>query len=177
MTCILVIVFTGCTSCAPSGYVRNAPPPIIINGSPGNLISQFPELNENSSFDIWYFNHENEVHYVKSNNAMHNFFGAGNSFSVYNDSNNEHLGNFVIITPIREDEQISLRTVFLFEHHLYYYFIRGVKVSAVFNHQGFIIANKFEFYRFDLHTGENEEISLQIFFESFKAINPSIELR
>ena len=177
MTCILVIVFTGCTSCAPSGFYRG-PSPIVYDGEEWNIITivtQFPELNniETLAEGKMYFLYNDKIHFIEIERAQNNYLSHVNIATF---SEHEKIGEFIeILKEWRTSGNTAIfNMIFLHTNHLYYQFIRE-EWGFYFSHNMRAVFKRYEFYRFNLDTGKNEEISLtqyvqtlQIFDNNFK---------
>jgi len=178
MTGFLVIVFTGCTSCAPSGFLRSgAPPPIIYNGNwVGSLIlwTQFPELNSPESWDETgrhFISFNGEIYSLKVETTLSATDGLQIGVIVFRED--EKIGQFVDIPEEWRtgSKHVSFSRIFLYENYLYYNLTRWRTEFFLFAHAFMETYTREEFYRFNLNTYENEEIRLTQFVEALQTID------
>jgi len=189
-----VLVFCGVVTYAllrgripPKGYGRHTPILHISHFSDDStgrgeanvsIIEQFPELNSsykaNNGIQFMY---KEQVYYVEPERKglTHEF---NNYYTVFQDDRSE-LGSF--IKPLIEYEGVNwyCGTTFLDDNYLYYSYRKHMlgKETLGFGEWTFIVRKQFyryEFYRFDLETGENESIGVELMFEKLCKIHDNI---
>jgi len=183
---MLMIMLFGVVGCvAPRGYHRvfSRPHPII---DIPNLITQFPNLNTIHSHNLTisdrlFLELDNNKYYITAYGIGYGErrgFWGNNRYSIYEYANNQHIGDFII--PIMPTTQGYWRTfslgVFLYEYHLYYIYRVTRERFWLFNHELRRNYERYEFHRFNLLTGENEELTLDQFFATVRAVNPNAVL-
>lgn len=155
---VTVVIFSGCVPKPPNGYVQSKDAP--ISGHNYWLYLQFTDLNPfaTQSSREMYFRYENEIYYV-----IDEKYSLG-EYVVYKDV--EIVGNFVKAEDARYD------AIFLNENFLYYCFrLVKYKIYYAFSPDGFkqtAIYYKYEFYRFNLDTGQNESININQFYDKLR---------
>lgn len=186
---ILLVCAFLLTACGvPEGYRDYGIQLIDYDGSGYGtffLDSQFS--NENSSFselavDKLYFSYNETLYYVAGSGGeeFYEFRLCGN-YSVYKDDGKEQIGAFVFIEKNKNTKMIAIYdAIFLSEKYLYYGFKKCLdKKKFVISPDGFALTHTYyknEFYRFDLDTGENESVSLGVFFEKLQAVDSTATL-
>jgi len=184
---ITSITLTGCRQeRIPNGY--GGPPPIIREGGSNTFFihHQFAGINANfvtSATVNLYFEFDSELHFVKAEGST--LWRQDATFTVYRESDDKELGSFVYIESGASASRVSFHDfIFLSGDYLYYGFRRardvrrwrwvgeGMAIPALINVTYF----RYEHYRFNLRTGENQSVTLENFFNKLYAIDDSFRL-
>jgi len=169
---VVVIMIFSLAACAPRGYISHSGGyvgPFKYSGScgvPGNIAWQFPELNTPQEDGKMYFMFNDTLYHLRSTKDFR---------AVY--SGDTLIG---VLLEIPDEWQTIYRRVyggisFIYENYLFFNFrrYRGSK----FGLQDYSPQHsKQEFYRFNLNTGENEEIRLTQFVEALQKIDSNWEI-
>ena len=166
----------------PKGYSKYNSPISYGLYTSYTLGQQFPDINPPPSVktDKQYFLYKGELHYVKAQDSESGVRIP--NFSAFKDTGNKRIGDFIIFGEEwgTEKKRIYYDATFLYDSYLYYGLNRTVyKTYYKFTPEGFKhkkVYYKYEYYRFDLETGKNQEISLDIFFEKLHEINNNVWL-
>ena len=185
-------ILTGCKldeSDVPEGFVQTQPP-IIFSISKENipyavsvyLYHQFKDINPYDKFldgekindgtFRQYFLYDGEKYYAEAKGGSDWTFN--NKYTVYRDDGRAETGCFIEVETGGLNIGWRCENVFLNGQYLYYCYAKGyTKKSNVFSVAGtkYITYYKYEFYRFDMETGENEIIGLNLLFEKLQATN------
>lgn len=139
-----------------------------------NLSTQFPEFEDeyipgkHRKVFFWFFG---EKHYLIRPKT-----GAS---SIYRQTDqDEKIGDFVDVKEQHKNRGVAFYWPFLYEDCLYYFFqINDSKSFGLSDWTWFDNRFvRFEYYKFDLITGENEAITLTKFVEALHAIDNSWEI-
>ena len=170
----LPIILVGCNS-VPDGYRRNKPNPIRTefgeNPTRFLLSNQFPTINISDGYApvTQFFFYNDEVHSITANNLQSISYG-GADISVLNHKG-EEIGKFIDITRASTISYF----VFLCGDYLYYDSIGTYRVRTRWrNFDGLPVYRRYfryEYYRFNLLTGENENIPLALFWEKLSNVD------
>ena len=207
---ISIIATTGCTSVS-EGFSRNNASPIVTADGYNravtfNIRDQFTEINDNPSLsNRRYFLFHNQLHYVKvpdfEERLIHSTdsqwaWNSSHSFTVYRSENyNVYLGSFCV-PIIGRNNGFHLSVVFLHEYHIYYQIHETDRIGRFFQwdrtqyiwdylrlgYMG-VLYYRQTFFRFNISTGENEEVKLYHFFNRLKVyiddikLNPNFSVR
>ena len=145
-----------------------------------DISHQFPELNFGMHSEKRYFLYNNDLYYIESERPSVPGYLPGfphfQNYSVYKDGSESALGTF---DKVEEKEQLytlkclkrSYDAIFLDGDYLYYFFRNcfsreeewydwylGERVKKT------VVYYKYEFHRFNLANGENEEINRKFLF-------------
>jgi len=135
------------------------------SGSSFGISTQFHELNDldilkETGKEFFVFN--NKTYSVE---IVGRFTGPHHKALVFRDS--EHIGRFVEGTET--NRTFGYNKIFLHEEYLYYIFVRRGTVGFIMDWRTPIQRN--EYYRFNLLTGQNEQITLTQYVETLQIYN------
>ena len=153
--------------CAPSGFHRGTEPPIVFTGDGErieiNLFTQFPQLNPDFVATARWFEFNYKIYYIVR---------VGFVWTIYRQEDSS-----VVIGELSNSYELfgggQTRMPFLQDNFLFYH------ISRV-HFRGFGLQDwtwwrreytAFHFFRFNLNTGENEEIRLTQFVEALQTID------
>jgi len=167
-----------------------------------NFRHQFPEINSHEEGDYMtqrFFKYNEQLHYVIVpslgwwSTYEHIFdmqWARSNQFLVYRDCNNQSLYLGSLVSTMPHNRRIfSREIIFLDVHYIYYQLLETRSIGRFFrfnevyyiwdwlalghNTRSF---SKYTFFRFDLNTGNNEEVELEHFFTRLIVHNPYVKL-
>jgi len=177
---LLVSLVAFASGCTPRGYFANSggERPIIYVGNhlsrPPSVAIQFPDLNYNNYWQgdtsELHFIFEQQLHLIKITRASPL---SAMLISIEVTRDEVLLGGFV---DIPEDWRVSgryamLGFVFLHESYIYYHLLWSRTVFHPFRHGFRHPVTRYEYYRFNLLTGQNEQITLTQYVETLQIYN------
>ena len=188
---LLIIIFIMCLGIlggcgTPKGYVDRdsnyfSPTPFSYSDEERielpRLYTQFPEFEAETlpkEYRKTWFSFSGEKYYLFERPYPNN-----GKVSIYKEAEiDEKIGDFVDIRKQHKRRGVALYQPFLYEDFLYYHFqIIGIKRLGlsdwIWYDKSFV---RYEYYKFDLKTGENEEITLTKFVEALHAIDDKWEI-
>ena len=182
----IVIAFSAInlTGCTPSGYFANngGTRPYIYVGKGntyllGNVSMQFSDINSSEIFANtggYHFYFDNTRHFILFEHE-HPIYALNPVVSVFADENK--IGKLrQIPTDWDWPRYVTLSRIFLHENYLYYHLSWHRSVFHLFQHSFSHSVSRWTYYRFNLKTGSNEQIELEIFVETLQIYNPNIKI-